>query len=67
MKIDCKQASRLMSQGLDRDLGLGQRASLRFHLFLCTACSRVKRQFDFMHRAAGQFPGPEDEGGPHKP
>ncbi len=64
--IDCKQASRLMSQSLDKDLGLGQRTSLRFHLFLCTACSSVKRQFDFMHRAATQFPGPEDDSGPTK-
>jgi hypothetical protein len=65
--IDCKQASRLMSQSLDKDLGLGQRTSLRFHLFLCTACSRVKRQFDFMHRATGQFPGPGDDEGRHRP
>lgn len=65
--IDCKEASRLMSQSLDKDLGLGQRTSLRFHLFLCTACSRVKRQFDFMHRAAGQFPGQGDDSGPNKP
>jgi hypothetical protein len=44
------------------------RAKLRFHLFLCTACSRVKHQFDFLHRAAAQYPGPDgDEDGPHKP
>jgi hypothetical protein len=64
--VNCKEASRLMSQGLDRDLGLAQRTSLHFHLFLCTTCSRVKRQFDFMRSTAAQFPGPEDDGGPRK-
>ena len=67
MKINCKEASRLMSQGLDRKLGLGERTALRFHLYLCTACSRVKRQFDFLHGTAAQFPGPEDDSGPRKP
>jgi hypothetical protein len=68
MMITCKEASRMLSEGLDRDLALGKRAKLRFHLFLCTACSRVKHQFDFLHRAAAQFPGPDDEDeGRHKP
>lgn len=67
MMITCKEASRLLSEGLDRDLALGQRATLRLHLFLCTACSRVKNQFDFLHRAAAQYPGPEDDDGRHKP
>lgn len=65
--INCKEASRLMSQGLDADLRPGQRATLHLHILICTACTRVKRQFDFMHRAAGQFPGPDDNDGPHNP
>ena len=63
MMISCKEASRLMSQGLDRDLGLGQRASLRLHLFICTSSSRMRNQLDFLHRAAPLYPGPDDDGG----
>ena len=63
MMISCKEASRLMSQGLDRDLGLGQRASLRLHLFICTSCSRMRKQLDVLHRAAPLYPGPDDDGG----
>ena len=63
MMISCKEASRLMSQGLDRDLGLGQRASLRLHLLICTSCSRVRKQLDFLHRAAPLYAGPDDDGG----
>lgn len=59
--ITCKESSRLISQGLDTRLGIGQRASLRLHLLLCTACTRVKTQLDFLHRAAPKYPGPEDD------
>ncbi len=62
--LSCKEASRLISEGADRDLDLGQRTALRLHLLICTACSRVKRQFAFMRRAAGEYPGPEIDDGP---
>ena len=61
MNLSCKEASRLMSRGLDRDLDLAQRATLRLHLFICAACTRVKTQFAFLHRAAGEYPGPDDD------
>jgi hypothetical protein len=61
MKLSCKAASHLMSEDLDRDLNLRQRASLRLHLFICKACSRVKTQLDFLHRAAPRYPGPDDD------
>ena len=67
MSLTCKEASRLMSEGLDRELDLGQRTALRLHLFICTACSRVKRQLEFLRRAAGAYPGPEGEDGKPKP
>ena len=62
----CKDVSRLLSEGLDRDLALGERAAVRVHLFICTACSRVKTQFEFLRRAAAQYPGPEDDQLPPK-
>ncbi len=64
MRLTCKEASRLMSEGQDRRLDLGQRAGLRLHFFICTACSRVKQQMGFLRRAAGAYPGPDDDGKP---
>lgn len=61
MGLNCKQASRLISEGLDRDLGFRQRTALRLHLMICTACTRVKTQLAFLHRAAPRYPGPDDE------
>jgi predicted anti-sigma-YlaC factor YlaD len=63
MMLTCKEAARLISEGLDRDLAVAERARLRVHLALCTACTRVTRQFDFLRRAARAYPGPDDEPG----
>ena len=51
LNLTCKEASRLISQRLDRNLGLGERAALRLHLALCDACTRLSAQFDFLRRA----------------
>lgn len=66
MSLNCKEASRLISQGLDRELDLGQRTALRLHLLICTACSRAKAQFAFLRRAAGEYPGPDNDQGAGK-
>ena len=42
--LSCKQATRLVSEGLDRELPFLQRMSLRFHVVMCRGCSRYKRQ-----------------------
>jgi hypothetical protein len=51
MMISCKEASRLMSQAQDRELSLGERALLQFHLALCRGCRAVNAQFRFLRRA----------------
>jgi hypothetical protein len=65
MRITCREASRLISLGQDRDLTFGQRAALRLHLMLCDACTNVKAQFDFLRRALSQYSGtPRDKDDP---
>ena len=63
--LNCKEASRLLSQRQDRELTVSERLSLRVHLALCEACTRVSEQFDFIRKAvtryAGQGSGPDDE------
>ena len=55
MRLTCREASRLISQGLDRELTFGQRASLKLHLTLCDACTRVKKQFEFIRTAMSSY------------
>ncbi|CAG0993311.1 hypothetical protein MTYP_02402 [Methylophilaceae bacterium] len=49
--LSCRQASELVSQSLDRPLNLRERIAVRFHLLICTACTRFSRQLALMHAA----------------
>lgn len=44
--LTCKQASQLISQSLDRPLSLSSRLQLKFHLFICNACTRFNFQLN---------------------
>lgn len=54
--ITCKQATQMISQGLDRKLGFGERLHLRFHLLICIGCRRTKAQFSFLRKALRSHP-----------
>jgi len=63
--LNCKEASRLLSQREDRELAVGERLALRMHLALCGACTRVSEQLGFLRKAVAQYAkrgaGPDDE------
>lgn len=56
MKLTCKEASRLVSQGLDRGLGPWDWLRLRFHLAICDACAAFTRNMKFLRRAIQRLP-----------
>jgi len=58
--LTCKEASRYISQGLDRKMSLTERMSLRLHLALCDACTNLKAQFVFLRRAVAALAGRND-------
>ena len=51
MMLSCKEAARLVSQGLDRKLGFGERVMLRVHLTICDGCTNFKDQVAFLRQA----------------
>jgi len=53
--LSCKQASRLVSQGLDRKLGFGERVMLRVHLTICDGCTNFKHQVAFLRKAVSRL------------
>jgi hypothetical protein len=59
-KLSCREATQLVSQGLDRRLGFGERVALRLHLVFCDGCTRFNRQMDFLRRAIRGLPRPDD-------
>ena len=62
MKLrSCKETTRLVSQGLDRRLGLGERLAVRIHLAICTGCSRFTRQVTFLRRAVVRLGEPDQK------
>ena len=53
--LNCKETSRLVSEGLDRDLSLGERLGLKFHMSMCSACRNLKRQMNIMRQATSFY------------
>lgn len=42
--LNCKEASQIISQSLDRPLSFSERLQLKVHLLMCDACRQFKRQ-----------------------
>jgi hypothetical protein len=53
--LDCKHASRLVSQSMDRKLSLRERLGLQLHLLMCDACSQFSRQISLLRQAVRQW------------
>ena len=61
--LTCDEASKLLSDGMERTLTRPERIGLRLHLWICRACRRFRRQIlllrRLMHGLAQEDP-PED-------
>jgi len=55
LMMSCKEVSRLVSQGLDRRLGFGERVALRMHLAICEGCGNFERQLRILREAVRQL------------
>ena len=42
--LTCDEASKLLSDGMERPLSRPERIGLRLHLWICRACRRFRRQ-----------------------
>lgn len=49
--MTCKEAVRLMSEGMDRELGLSERLALRFHKVFCAGCRNYQTQIAFLRES----------------
>jgi predicted anti-sigma-YlaC factor YlaD len=55
LKPTCKEIHRLTSEGMDRELSLVERARMRVHLMVCSACRNFTGQMDLLRRAMHQM------------
>lgn len=53
--LDCKEVSRLISEGLDQDMPAPERARLRYHFVICQTCRTVDEQMQFLRRAVKEM------------
>ncbi len=56
-RLTCKEAHRLVSEVLDRELPLGDRLRLRFHLLACDSCTHFKEQVQLLRAAMRRLGG----------
>lgn len=55
--LNCKDATQLMSQKMDRKLSAMDRISLAFHLLLCQGCRNFDAQMQFIRQAMRRIAG----------
>jgi predicted anti-sigma-YlaC factor YlaD len=67
--LDCKEVTRLISDGQDQDLPPAERARMRLHFVMCQTCRDVDEQMGFLRRAMRQLGREEPDAGeaPAKP
>ncbi len=56
----CREATRLSSEALDRELSLSERTRLRLHLMICKACTNMQGQLGLMRQAMRNLPLDDD-------
>lgn len=49
--LTCKDATRLVSESQERNLGFRERWALRVHLWMCDNCRRFERQIRLLRQA----------------
>jgi predicted anti-sigma-YlaC factor YlaD len=61
MTLSCKEAARLVSEGLDRELPPEERLRLHAHLAICRGCRSIGERMAFLRRAVKKI---SERGGP---
>lgn len=56
LALTCREASRLISDSLDRELTRRERWALRIHTLICTACQRFAQQTRMIRDAIAHLP-----------
>ena len=62
--ISCKEVTRMVSEGLDRELGADEQLRLRAHLAICRGCRSISDRMAFLRRAVRRVVSRDDPGKP---
>jgi len=61
LRRDCREVTRIVLEGQERDFTLGERVILRLHWAACDGCSRFRTQVDLMRGALGRWRSQRDQ------
>ncbi|MBR0565871.1 zf-HC2 domain-containing protein [Azoarcus sp. L1K30] len=61
--LTCKEATRLSSEALDRELNLRERLSLRMHILMCTGCTNFEEQMRHLRKITRRYASGEASSG----
>lgn len=64
--MTCKDATRRISEQLDRPLSTAERIGLRLHLMMCRGCRNFQDNMRFMRSALSRVAQSDDTQMPHK-
>jgi len=59
--LTCKEASKIVSESMERPLSLHERWSLRLHLWMCGNCRRFSRQMHLLRKTMRSWVHRQDE------
>jgi hypothetical protein len=62
--FNCRKVSQKVSESLDRELPLHQRAMIKLHLMMCRHCFRFKKQLDLISLFCREDTTPPDDRDP---
>lgn len=62
--LSCREVTQLVSEGMDRRLGLGERVALRLHFAICRSCANFNRQMGFLREATRRLADAENPRNP---
>jgi hypothetical protein len=66
-KYSCREATRLVLEGQDRDLTPAEHTALQFHWSICAACRTFREQAALMRQAMARWRGYRDDDKPDGP
>lgn len=59
--LNCRQASRLISEAQERPLSLTERISLKMHVLMCSGCKNFSLQVPFLSQAMRAYANGKDQ------
>jgi len=62
MTINCREAARLVSEGLDKELPAEAQLRLRAHLAICRGCKNLSDRLAFLRKAVRKIADRGDSG-----